>query len=287
MNTPIIALSSSSTKMQNARVCLCTDSHEPSRASGVRNPVSTSSSRLMPSTPTKYSMPNAGIHACRSTNWKSPDDTLKRLHSSTVSANTSSETTSAILRASGALCSSSPRTSSSRMAPATGNATRDERIGKGITVEPAQRIQRSSAPQVVPQDRDDAEEQGRGVGADRPGLQPPQQVARAADGLADAVDRAVNHLDVDHLPQPGLGHDADRLDDGGVVDFVDVVLVEQQPLQAAEAVGHRIRCAAVFEKEEHGDADAGDRRRTRHQHQRAFEAVLRRGLDRRDAEARL
>src|SRR4051812_23094000 len=232
MNTPIIALSSSSTKMQNARVCLCTDSHEPSRASGVRNPVSTSSSRLMPSTPTKYSMPNAGIHACRSTNWNSPEDTLKRLHSSSVSANTSSEMTSAMLRASGALCSSSPRTSSSRMAPATGNATSDERIGKCITVE--------SAPQVVPQDGDDAEEHRRRVGADRPGLQPAQQVAGAADGLSDAVDRGVNHLHVNHLPQPGVRHDADRLDDGGVVDFVDVVLVQQQPLQAAEAVGHRI-----------------------------------------------
>ena len=32
---------------------LWTDAHEPSSASGVRNPVSTSSSRLMPSTPTK------------------------------------------------------------------------------------------------------------------------------------------------------------------------------------------------------------------------------------------
>ena len=48
----IIALSSSSTQMQNALVFLCTDSQEPSSASGVRKPVRTSSSRLMPSTPT-------------------------------------------------------------------------------------------------------------------------------------------------------------------------------------------------------------------------------------------
>ncbi len=68
MNTPIIALSSSSTKMLNALVCLWTDSHDPSSASGVRKAVSTSSRRLMPSTPTKYSMPNAGIQAWRSTN---------------------------------------------------------------------------------------------------------------------------------------------------------------------------------------------------------------------------
>ena len=49
--------------MENAFTRLCTDSHDARRASGVRNPVRTSSSRLMPSTPTKYSMPNEGIQA--------------------------------------------------------------------------------------------------------------------------------------------------------------------------------------------------------------------------------
>ena len=43
-------------------------------------------------------MPNAGIHAWRSTNWKSADAALKRAQSSSVSANTSSDTISAILR---------------------------------------------------------------------------------------------------------------------------------------------------------------------------------------------
>ena len=38
--------------MQNARIRWCTDSHEDSSASGVRNPVSTTRNRLMPSTPT-------------------------------------------------------------------------------------------------------------------------------------------------------------------------------------------------------------------------------------------
>src|SRR5436190_2171161 len=55
-------------------------------------------------------MPNAGIQAWRSTNWKSALAALKRLHSSSVSANTSSDTISAIRRANGALRSSSPRT---------------------------------------------------------------------------------------------------------------------------------------------------------------------------------
>ncbi len=75
-------------------------------------------------------MPKAGIQAWRSTNWKSPDAGLKRLHSSSDSAKTSSEIVNAILRTAGALCSSSPRTKSSRMAPASGSAMSEVRIGK-------------------------------------------------------------------------------------------------------------------------------------------------------------
>ena len=37
---------------QKERVLVCTDAHELRSAIGVRKPVSTSSSRLMPSTPT-------------------------------------------------------------------------------------------------------------------------------------------------------------------------------------------------------------------------------------------
>ncbi len=56
-------------------------------------------------------------------------------------------------------------------------------------------------------------EQRRRVGADRTGLQSAQQLAHAADGLADAVDRAVDDAHVDALPQPVLRDDANRLDD--------------------------------------------------------------------------
>ena len=56
-------------KNENALTLLCTDSHDDSSASGVRKPVSTISSRLMPSTPRWYWMPNAGIQACFSSNW--------------------------------------------------------------------------------------------------------------------------------------------------------------------------------------------------------------------------
>ena len=52
----------------------------------------------MPSTPTKYWMPNDGIQAWRSTNWKSARVGSKRLQSSSVAANTSSDAPRAVQR---------------------------------------------------------------------------------------------------------------------------------------------------------------------------------------------
>ena len=49
-------------KNENSRTRFSTDSHEHSSAIGVRNVVSTTSSRLMPSTPTWYEMPKSGSH---------------------------------------------------------------------------------------------------------------------------------------------------------------------------------------------------------------------------------
>ena len=69
MKTPIIAALERSMKNENSRTRCCTDSHEHSSAIGVRNVVSTTSSRLMPSMPTWYEMPKSGSQAWRSTNW--------------------------------------------------------------------------------------------------------------------------------------------------------------------------------------------------------------------------
>ena len=81
-------------------------------------------------------MPNAGIHACRSTNWKSADAGSKRLQSSSVAANDESETTSAsvadqrlALVLVAALADEQQR-AARRRAAATMS---DSRIGKGIT----------------------------------------------------------------------------------------------------------------------------------------------------------
>ena len=43
--------------------------HEESRTSGIRKVVSSTSSRLIPSTPRWYETPRVGIHARCSTNW--------------------------------------------------------------------------------------------------------------------------------------------------------------------------------------------------------------------------
>src|SRR5581483_2373990 len=149
-----------------------------------------------------------------------------RLHSSSVSANTSSDTINAIARAAPAPCSSSPRTSSSSTAPTTGRATSEVRIGKLIST--------ASAPQVIAENQDHAEKERGGIGAHRSGLQPPQQIGQRGDGFGRAVER------VDDLPQRALGDDADRLDDDRVVDFVDVVLVREQTLHAAEPARQRV-----------------------------------------------
>src|SRR5262249_32022604 len=136
-------------------------------------------------------MPNAGIQAWRSTNWKSALAGSKRVQSSSVSANTSSDTMSAIFWTSGSFSGVS-RTNSSTSAPRIGRTINDVTIGNGINL----------TPQVVAQNQHDADKERRGVGAHGSGLDLPQRAAQPADARGDAVQRAVDQLDVDVLPQP-------------------------------------------------------------------------------------
>ena len=89
--TPIIALSSASMKKQNSFTFLWIDCHEPSSASGVRKPVSTTRNRLMPSTPRAYWMPNDGIQSTFSTIWKSAPVGSNFAHIHSVAANSTSD----------------------------------------------------------------------------------------------------------------------------------------------------------------------------------------------------
>src|SRR5207249_10999321 len=75
------------------------------------------SSALRPSTPRKYSAPTDGIHAARSTNWKSLTDGLNQNQSGTEIAKPSNATTFAIQRIAFAFSFGTSRRSS---APAIG-----------------------------------------------------------------------------------------------------------------------------------------------------------------------
>ena len=83
------------------------------------------------------------------------------------------------------------------MAPTIGRAIERRQNGKRhvqLAADPARRAHEALrsivsgagllSPQVIPEDQHDAEEQRRRVRADRPGLQAPQQLARAADRVA-------------------------------------------------------------------------------------------------------
>ena len=63
--------------------------------------------------------------------------------------------------------------------------------------------------------------------------------------------------------------DPDRLHDRGIVDLVDVVLVQEQPVQSREPTRHRVGRVSVSQPEIHREADPGERNagRQRHEHQ--------------------
>ena len=87
-------------KIENSLTFFSTLSQPESSAIGVRNPVRTSSIRLMPSMPTKYSMWNAEIQSERSTKANGTFGSSKTAgsnpaHNTSVIAKTTSDTPSA------------------------------------------------------------------------------------------------------------------------------------------------------------------------------------------------
>src|SRR6185369_11451643 len=155
-------------------------------------------------------MPNAGIHGTRSTIWNSADVGSKRAQMTSVTANAASDKSSASQRIELLRLPSRFGMSSSRIAPARGNAQ--------------DKVSNMSQPQVVSEDGDDPDKQRAGVGPHRTGLQPPQQRRAAVDDRRGAIHRAVDDLHVEAAPQTFLRGDFDRLHERGVVDLVHVVL---------------------------------------------------------------
>jgi hypothetical protein len=93
------------------------DRHDVSTQSGDSRAVSTTSSTLMPSTPTAYWMPKVGIHAARSTNCMPGAVVSKRDHSQPATPSSSSAAARATTRA-----APSPRTTASSPMAANGMA---------------------------------------------------------------------------------------------------------------------------------------------------------------------
>src|SRR5690348_2399782 len=136
-------------------------------------------------------MPNAGIQACCSTNWNSALAGSNFSQTSRVARNTTTEMPTASVRISRAFRLSRLSTSSRTSAPAIGSPMSEVRIGKFMS---------GSVPEIEAENQHHAENERRGVRADRPRLQPAQDRAGVGERLADAVDRAVDDPRVDHAP---------------------------------------------------------------------------------------
>src|SRR6516164_4237312 len=108
-------------------------------------------------------MPNCGSHAWRTWNWNSALEGLKRAHRYSVAANATSDVTSATVRTTPSRSGRSPRPPATR----TRNAPTS---GRKTIVESS-----ISLPHQIPAEDDhDADEQRRGIRADRTRLQQPQ-----------------------------------------------------------------------------------------------------------------
>src|SRR4051812_12748021 len=194
-------------------------------------------------------MPNAGIHPWRSISWNSAEPGLNDAHIASVTPKTAIERISVTHLMRPLRCPSALPTNNSSAAPMTGSShetlrstsTPDSQSptpkrhrsqtpwGLGVG-----RWKLSSSPQVVAQNQHDADEKRARIRAHRSRLQAPQQRRAAVDDGRGAVDGTVDHVHVDALPQPLGRDDANRLDDRRVVHLVDVVLVEQQLVEAGE-----------------------------------------------------
>ncbi len=114
------------------------------------------------------------------------------------------------------------------------------------------------------QDHDDAQKERTRIGAHRAGLDTAKDEREPSEQVADTVDGPVDAAGVHALPEPLFGHDLHRLQDRGVVDLVDVVLVQQDAVQPGEPLGHSGRRVAPPQEEEHRQADAARGHCSRH-----------------------
>ena len=223
-------------------------------------------------------MPNAGIQAWRSTNWKSADAGLNRApQQQRLGEHQQRDDQRDLARPAARCCSSSRDEQQQQRA---GDRQRDER-GQDRKRHQSSLITLTTHASIfhyaTGNTRGSAPPRGTATPRRRAPSRsaPPQHLARAADRRRPTPLTAPSITpDVDDLPQPFLRDDADRLDDRRVVDLVDVVLVQQQPVQRRRTARPRASAASrFFRKKYDRDADAADRDDDRHDHQRRASSV--------------
>ena len=170
-------------------------------------------------------MPNAGIQAWRSTNWKSADCRVETApEQQRLGERRARDTTSAILRTSARCRLVAAARRAAARAPAIGSATS----------EASRHRERSSSPEIEAENQRRRPRKRRGVRADRAGLQPAQDRAPPPTVSATPFTAPSIIPTSTTFHRPSSDTMLDRLHDGGVVDLVDVVLVREQPMDAAE-----------------------------------------------------
>src|SRR5205814_7822292 len=143
--------------------------------------------------------PPIDTQRARSTNWKAGVLGSNSTHSAIDRTKTISEVDSAMLRALRATIASSPREVMMNPTPTSGRKVTSDRSGQWLTADP-----RLSPRQQIPGDqRDDADQHGKGVVIDVPGLQPAGLARHLAGRRRDAVGtQPVDDRRVAGFPQP-------------------------------------------------------------------------------------
>src|SRR5262249_52906432 len=148
--------------------------------------------------------------------------------SSSDSRNTITEVDNAMFFALRATISASPRVVRMNPAPISGRNVTSDSSGQWLMV-----LGLLPRDQVPGDQRDDADQHGKGVMVNIAGLQPACAKRRVARPGGDAVDDTVDNRSVTGLPQPvaeakGAAHEQP------VVKLVEVPFVQQEQVQRAE-----------------------------------------------------
>src|SRR5512132_4387999 len=180
-------------------------------------------------------MLKAGIQTALSCIWKSAVPGSKLNQMPRDSRDVATEDSSATLRVLLATTSGSPRMATMKAAPSSGRNVTSERIGKLANVGAS-----TGHAEQVPGDEDQhADQHGEGVEKNVSGLQPHRSSGDPHGGGGDAVGPdPVDQRPVPTLPQAAPESER-RPHEDGVVELVEVPLVQQEPVDHLDALGQQ------------------------------------------------